>query len=207
MQKSLTLALLLAIALPLTAQRAAAQFSLIPYLGYNLSAGLDPEADDIDDRVGALLVGIGAEFDLPFQGGIALKVRPSVETYFLPGEEFEEFGLTVDVSQSRLQVNGDVIAEFSTAGTLAPYVGAGVAWSSYGFEVEGCFEDECETDDMSESGIGLNLLGGARFGSMGFGAPFIQARYTMLSIDFEDEDLDLNGLSVMGGLMIPLGAT
>lgn len=201
------LLLIALLATPLLADRAAAQVALIPYLGYNLSAGLDPEAEDEDDRAGAFLVGIGAEFGLPLQAPVAIKIRPSVEYMFLPGAKETEDDFSFEYSQSRLQVNGDVIAEFGGGGAVAPYAGAGVAWSSYNMEAKGCFDDECESEDDSESGIGFNVLGGVRLASLGFGAPFVQARYTILTIDPEGPgDVELNGISIMGGLVIPLGA-
>lgn len=104
MRKSLFLALLFALTLPFTAQKAQAQFTLMPYVGYNT-----------EDFFGAL-VGIGGEFDAPFAlGNLALAIQPGVEYVFVEGDG------TV------LQVDGNLVAKFGAPGaSIVPYAGAGL---------------------------------------------------------------------------------
>lgn len=104
MRKASALALLTALALPLTTNRAEAQFSFMPYLGYNT-----------EDFFG-FLVGVGAEFDAPFAlGNLALGIQPGVEYVFAEGDA------TV------LQIDGNVVAKFGAPGaSITPYAGAGL---------------------------------------------------------------------------------
>ena len=153
MRKSLLLALLLAIALPLTANRAEAQgFGFIPYIGYNLDAE-------------AFLVGVGAEFGNVFDlGNLAIGARPTIEYAFVD-------------NVTLLQINGDLIARFGAPGaSLVPYAGAGLAISMVSI-------DDCPDIpglDCSNTDFGLNALGGVEFpGALGFGSPFAQARLTL----------------------------
>ncbi len=185
MRKSFALALLFALALPFTAQKAQAQgFSLIPYLGYNLDAE-------------AFLVGIGTELEAPFSAGnLALAIRPSVEYLFT---DDINTGLGNDVGQNVLQINGDVIARLSASG-FEPYAGVGLAvvLVSTDFDCDGNSVCEDFEDDASGSDIGLNLVGGLEFpGAVGFGTPFAQARITLA---------DGTAISLLGGVSIPLGA-
>lgn len=227
MRKLCTLAAVLVALLLASAAPLQAQFSLIPYVGYNLTAGPDfdeiLETEDEDAKVGALLLGLGVEFALPLNLPVALSLRPSVEYYFLPGSSLslEVFGESFEasISQSRLQISGDVIADFGAPGTFSPYAGAGLAWSQYtvSAEFEECINGTCfsESDSESWSGIGANVLGGIRLAPLGFGTPFVQVRYTILNIevgpdpedDFFDERerVDFNGFSIMGGIAIPIG--
>ncbi|MEP0545314.1 MAG: hypothetical protein ABJF88_00115 [Rhodothermales bacterium] len=183
MRKSLLLALLVAFALPMTANRAEAQFSLIPYLGYNLDAE-------------SFLVGIGTELDAPFSAGnLALGIRPSIEYLFIGDENF---GFGSDVSVTALQINGDVIARLESA-SLNPFVGAGLAIlsQSFSFDCEGNPVCEAVEDEAGGTEVGLNIVGGLEFDSIGFGAPFVQGRLTLL---------DGSAISILGGFTIPLGA-
>lgn len=223
MKKLLILSFAILFALPFLASRTEAQISFVPYLGYNLSAGYDfgslPNSFNPDDRSGALLVGVGAELDLPIQGALNLKVRPAIEYYFLSGySESDSVGNVTEeysLSQSRLQVNADVLAEFVTAGNITPYVGAGLIWSNFGLEYkeEWCVGGACDTEGDSESvsSIGFNLLGGIKLSPLGFGTPFVEVGYQILKFSYDDadfgitEELDLSGLSFKVGLSIPLG--
>lgn len=177
MRKTLLLALLCAIALPMTANRVQAQFTLMPYLGYNIEDGF------------GFLVGIGGEFVAPFEiSNLDLSIAPSVEYVFT--EDFDGGGFVADVSTSYIQINGDVIAKFAPNGSIAPFAGAGLAY--------GIFSAESGGFDASSSDIGLNLLGGVSFpGAFGFAEPYVNGRLTLI---------DGSAISIIGGLRIPLGA-
>ena len=170
----------LALVAALAAPRADAQFSLIPYAGYNL------------DAEGAV-VGIGGEFAAPFSAGsLVLAIRPSVEYIFT---ETIENPLGDDISSTALQINGDVITRFAASGSIQPYAGAGLA--IYYFN-----QDEIDlgfgvTTGGSSTDIGLNILGGVEFpGVVGFGDPFVQGRLTLA---------DGSAIAILAGLSIPLG--
>lgn len=186
MRKPLFLALLCALALPLTADRAEAQFYLNPYAGYNLDAE-------------AFLIGIGSEFAAPFSAGqFELAIRPSVEYLFVGDNDFG----SDDVSTTALQINGDLITRFNAEG-FSPYAGAGLAIYSFSadFDCEntGAGQSFCEAaeDAASTTDIGINLLGGLEFpGALGIGTPFAQARLTLA---------DGSAISLLGGIAIPLG--
>jgi len=184
MRKLFLIALLFAFALPFTAQKAQAQFTLMPYLGYNLDAE-------------GFLVGIGGEFAAPFEiSNLILSVRPSVEYTFT--DSFGGIGIdSDDVSVTFIQINGDVIADFSTPGaTIAPFAGAGLAIVSTSVDIDGIDCDDFGLD-CSSTDFGLNLLGGVTFpGALGFGDPFAQGRLTLA---------DGSAISILGGLRIPLG--
>jgi len=197
---------------------AAAQISITPYIGYTLNAGFDTEFDDFDSDSEAQTEGaftIGLALDVPFTttGTMRLGFRPSFEYLFLSGvsESFTENGFSFEFSldQSRYQINGDVVAEFLNMGNVRPFVGAGVAFVSYSatFEVTGNFNGEqfSESDSASETAVGLNLLGGAVFGT-GRIAPMVLARFTLADPtpdEFEDESLG-NAFSIQAGVRINL---
>lgn len=180
MHRLYTLALLLAFALPLTATNAQAQFVLTPYAGFNLEDGY------------GFLVGIGGEFVAPFEiSNLDLSIAPSAEYVFTDFDGFSFF-----------QVNGDVIAKFAPSGSIAPFAGAGLAVGFSSFEGEdvdlGPFGGVIEGEDVSDTDIGLNLLGGVVFpGAFAFGDPYAQGRLTLIGGG--------NLLSLMAGLRIPLG--
>lgn len=176
MRKSLFLALLFAFALPFTAPKAQAQFTLIPYAGYNIEDGF------------GFLVGIGAEFVAPFElSNLDLSIAPSVEYVFT--EDFNSGFGDAEVSTSYIQVNGDVIAKFAPNGSIAPFAGAGLAYGIYSADANGF--------DASSSDIGLNLLGGVTFpGALAIGEPFVNGRLTLI---------DGSAISIIGGIRIPLG--
>lgn len=177
MRKSLLIALLFAFALPMTANRAEAQFTLIPYVGYNIEDGF------------GFLVGIGSEFVAPFEmNNLDLSIAPSIEYVFT--EDFSGGGIVSDISTSYIQINGDVIAKFAPNGSIAPFAGAGLAYGIYSAESNGF--------DASSSDIGVNLLGGVTFpGALAIGEPFVNGRLTLING---------SAISVIGGLRIPLGA-
>lgn len=184
MRKSLFLALLFALALPFTADRAQAQgFGLIPYVGYNLDAE-------------SFLVGIGGEFGSVFNlGTMAIGVRPTVEYLFV-----DDGGFGDEASATFLQINGDLITRFGTPGaSLVPFAGAGLAIVTVSYDADCDGNPVCEEflDEAGGSDIGLNVLGGVEFpGALGFGSPFVQGRLTLA---------DGSAISILGGLVIPLG--
>ena len=139
-----------------SAPRAEAQFSLMPYLGYNL------------DSEGGL-VGIGAEFAAPFSAGnLELAIRPSVEYVFV--EDIELFG--TEINTTLLQINADVVTRFSATPSFQPYAGAGLGILYASVESGG--------QSVSDTELGINVLGGLEFpGVLGFGDPFVQGRLTI----------------------------
>ena len=172
MKKLYTLTLLLV--LSFSANQVQAQFSLIPYAGYNTEDGL------------GFLVGIGAEFDAPFAlGNLTLGIQPGIEYVSTDLDGF-----------SYLQLDGNIIARFGAPGaSIVPYAGAGLAVAFLSFDAS---DDFPGADSASDTELGLNLLGGAIFsGALSFGDPFVQARFSMID--------NLDALSIMGGLRIPLG--
>ncbi|MEL6443384.1 MAG: outer membrane beta-barrel protein [Bacteroidota bacterium] len=178
--RKLFTALTLALCVSFAAPQAAAQFSIIPYIGYNTEAGFDEDGD----TTGGLLIGIGGEFKAPFElGNLDLSIRPSAEYVFLP-----DVG---DVSQSAFQISGDVIASFVGSSSVVPYAGVGITYVTLNLDING-FGAFADIDD-----VGLNLLGGAKFvGALGFGDPFVQGRFTLGGFD---------SLTISGGVAIPLG--
>lgn len=184
MRKASALALLIALALPFTAERAEAQgFGFVPYIGYNLDAE-------------AFLVGVGGEFANVFDlGNLSIGVRPTVEYLFVDDGGFGDASITF------LQINGDLITRFGAPGaSLVPYAGAGLAIVSVSYDADCDGDPFCEAfvDEAGATDIGLNVLGGVEFpGALGFGSPFVQGRLTLA---------DGSAISILGGLVIPLGA-
>ncbi len=160
----------------MTANRAEAQFSLLPYIGYNIEDGF------------GFLVGIGAEFVAPFDiNNLDLSIAPSVE--YVSTDDFNGGGATSNISTSYIQINGDVIAKFAPNGSIAPFAGAGLAYGIYSASSDGF--------DASSSDLGLNLLGGVSFpGALGFAEPYVNGRLTLING---------SAISIIGGLRIPLG--
>ena len=187
MRNALAFALLLALALSLTADRSEAQLALMPYIGLNTGES------DLGAIEGGFLLGIGAEFALPASTSLNLALRPSAEYQFV-----DIAGDVVDGSY--LQLNADGIIRFNGTPTISPFAGAGLAFGVISL-------DDGENDE-SESGIGLNLLGGAEFNTGGAFTPFAQARYTMINIEGEGSDFNAapEGFAIIGGLVIALGA-
>jgi opacity protein-like surface antigen len=170
----------LAFVAALAAPRADAQFSLIPYAGYNLEDGF------------GLLVGIGTEFVAPFElSNLDLAIRPSAEYHFVDDSALAGFG-----SFSYFQINGDVLARFSGSPSVAPYAGAGLALGISSVEFDNPFGGGSTSESNTE--IGINIFGGAEFpGLLGFGTPFAQGRFTL--VDPTDQ------ISILAGVSIPLG--
>jgi hypothetical protein len=192
----------LAIASLAIASAATAQIRFQPYVGYGFRPGVDLEESIAEDETvakGGIIVGLGVVVPvMPGALGFDLSVRPSVETVIIGGEEVG--GL--EFSQSALQANLDLLAQFAPPmSPFAPYAGVGAAFGSFSGDLE-------DTGDVSDTAFGANVLAGARFGG-GFIAPFVEARYTLMSISPEDEDgteIDPDN-SIGGGLSILAGAS
>ena len=193
-----------------------AQVRVLPYAGYALHAGFDMERVFSEprplDAAGGVLVGIGAEIPLlvgrfPF----ALKVRPTIETAFVPGttDAFEGFG-SVEVSQRFFQAGAEFVAEFAIPGApLIPFVGLGVSYARYAasFDERGDVEVVGPTE-VNAWALGPAVVGGLRFGS-GRVVPLVQTRYSFTnpspSFSGEADGSEIgNGFAVMAGASIGL---
>ena len=96
--------------------------------------------------------------------------------YFLPSDADAD-ALGVDLSAWEL--NGNLVLDIPAGGgAMAPYLGAGVNYSSRSISSGSRSE--------SFSDAGLNLLAGLRFASAG-PSPFLEGRYTMESGEFEGQ--------------------
>lgn len=206
---------------------AEAQVRLMPYGAFNTRAGFDPAAQTVTDRATGWLVGLGVEFNIPLSDPLDLKFRPSFEQFLgLPSAIYRttEGGVAEELrfSQSRYQVNADLIGEFGQTGFIRPFIGLGLGFSAMTEEWQ---EEYCDlngapncttvTGSYSGTGLGLNLLAGGRFRTIGFVAPFVQARLSALGIgfDYEVDDeawstvYDFTGFSLTAGVVIPLGGS
>jgi hypothetical protein len=209
----------LALASVMVASSASAQVRFLPYVGYTFGGGYDFEEFESTDEgedlpeTGGILVGVGAEFPVtPGFLPIGIKIRPSAEAAFLPGHEEGE----VEASQSLTQINLDVVGEFSPPmAPLAIFAGAGAAYAMYSGEASiDLGEGGTISQEIDDSAFGLNLFAGARFGG-GFITPFVQGRYTMLTLqpgednlpdgdEFPEENEISPGLSIHAGVSIGL---
>lgn len=168
------------LALLLALPTAQAQFSILPYAGYDL----DGEA---------VLIGLGAEVALPVVAPVALSVRPSAE-YLLPKD------LTIGdriFGQNISQINLDVIARLKAPG-IQPYAGAGLGVRL--IKLDTSDDDAVEgNQDVEETNFGANLVGGVAFGGFGPVRPYLEGRLAIGS--------SVGGGSVaavMGGLIVGL---
>ena len=190
---SLALCTLLLVA-PASAQT---EISITPYAGYNTTAGYNVDFEEAEDEEdyepptrGGFIVGLGATFTLPYGNAVDLKLRPAVETAFVPGNQYSESidgrDFEYTNSQRYLQFSGDLIAEFSGASpSIVPYAGGGITYMNYTYSQESTrpdFDGGTETESNSATGttFGINVLGGARFlDVVDFGTPFAQIRATI----------------------------
>lgn len=151
---------LLALLLGTGFSTAQAQFAVLPYVGYDL----DGEA---------VLIGLGAEFALPITAPVALSLRPSGE-YLLP-KDLDIGGRAF--GQNISQVNVDVIARLKAPG-IQPYGGVGVGIRL--IKLDTSDNDDVEgNQDVEETNVGANLLGGVLLGGIGPVQPFLQGRVTL----------------------------
>ena len=177
--KTLLSALLVGAA-ALVAPRATAQFSFVPYGGYNT-------------EIEGFMVGAGFEYALPIGESLSLGVRPTAEFH------------AIDIDEPLLdnfdyyQINADLVGRFTGSEAVAPYVGLGLALGLVSYEIGE--DNRGDTDSSTE--VGLNLLGGVEFpGVFRFGAPFAQARYTTVAPEAGDLVTYSSQLSVFGGFRI-----
>jgi len=115
--------------------------------GANLSWGADTD------------FGLGARVAFPIGGSVGQKGIKGLATfdYFFPdGFDFWE-------------ITGNGVYDISTSGSASPYVGAGLTFARSSVSVSGF--------SASNSEVGLNLLGGARFAPTGNVQPFVEARF------------------------------
>ena len=137
-----------------------AQFTLLPYAGYDFDAE-NP------------LVGLGAEFALPITAPVAFALRTSGEYMFT--RDLDIAGRLF--SQTIGQVNLDVIARLRSPG-VQPYGGAGVALRFVSLDTSD--DDDVEGDqDSASTNVGANLIGGVALGTFGPVRPFVQGRVTL----------------------------
>ncbi len=118
--------------------------------GANLSWG-----DDTD-------FGLGARVAFPIGGSVGQKGIKGLATfdYFFPGNDATFWEIT-----------GNGVYDISSSGSASPYVGAGLTFARGGTSSNLC------TTNCSNSEVGLNLLGGARFQPTGNVQPFVEARF------------------------------
>lgn len=139
---------LLVLAVALAAPRADAQFLFIPYGGFDF---------DFD----AALLGVAVEVPMPIAGlPVEVAVRPSAEYYFVG--DVDQFNRTL------VGINADLVASLSPPGSVGFFAGAGLGLAFASSDVPGA---------QTTSDFGLNLIGGAQFGT-GFATPFAQGRIT-----------------------------
>ena len=149
------------------------QTSLSPYVGYNSNAGSEDGS-----TAGGFLIGVGTIFEIPYEGSVSLRARPDISISFLSNNPSEND----EISQRNVNISGDFLVEFKDFGTsLRPYLGGGVSYSIYTFERVEVYEDvENEYNSYAGTGIGVSIIGGAKFpGVLNFATPFSQLRVTM----------------------------
>lgn len=142
----------------LTAVPASAQLGVIqigPRVGYDL----DWEA---------LSLGVDARAEMP---SLPVMLNVAADYYLL--EDFEGFGTSASQSLINISANALYIFGIDNA-AFTPYAGAGLAIMRYSVDVESGFGGSV---DLSSTDLGVNLLGGALFGS-GSLRPFVQAQLT-----------------------------
>ena len=153
---------LTALALVLLAAPASAQVAILPYGGYDLD-------------VGSPLYGLGVEVSVPVAAPVGVAVRLSGES--VVSKDFTRASdgrlFTEEVMQAGLEVIGTL-----GAGSLRPYVGVGLAATS--FKLDTADDDDVEGDqDVEGTDISANVVAGAVLGGFGPVAPFVQARGTL----------------------------
>ena len=141
-------------------------------------ASVDPQIGyDVD--VEELLIGGSVQFQVPGVAiaGVALRFSSGF-SYYLGGNGATFFVVDLD---TRYPFN---------AGAVQPYVGGGLFLRRVSVDV-------AMLGSISDTSVGLNLLGGAAFGSFGRIRPFAEGRLRVG---------DRSTLVLLGGLAIKLGA-
>lgn len=110
-------------------------------------------------------LGIGPRVLVPITAGeLQLHIVGSLD-YFFPDSG------TGGVDVTYFEVNGNVLLDIPLAeATVAPYAGAGLSYARSGVETP-------NRSAVFTSEVGLNILGGVRFGSGGL-SPFVEGRYS-----------------------------
>ena len=163
-----------------------AQISVGGHGGYNLDAFSENGPDE-----GAIFLGGQGRFHL---SGMPVVLNPGFD-YYLEGIN--------DVAV--FQFNGDVLFPFGVDNRVfTPYAGVGIAVTRVSFK-----PDEVILGNLLESeetDVGLNVVGGAEFGS-GSARPFVQARITLgKHLAFVNEDGDSGpGYALLAGILFRIG--
>lgn len=178
----------------------------------------DPEDDDGGDIAssrGGFVVGVGGSVALSEQESFNLRLRPSIEMTLISDQSESIDGeFTLGASQQYIQVSGDVVAHFERGSSFTPYAGGGLTYVSFSGELtaddlpDGVTEEEflnfidaedfgAEEGEVSESSIGLNLIGGIRLNkAVDFGVPYAQLRLSLVDPRADSlTDLDAPSLS------------
>lgn len=158
-------------------QRALACLTCVVFL---LIGSLEAHAQDtvieIGPRLGYDLGGDVEAFFVGAEGRIALaslpvQISPAFDFYFA------EENLTV------FQISANAIYEFSLDNpSFTPYAGAGIGFTRWSFDA-GVDDFFGSSLDVSTTETGINLLGGAVFEMDGGFKPFVQAQFTLSSVD------------------------
>ena len=178
----LTLTLLLGLGLT---QDADAQVKVGAHTGYNLDA---PSEDGVAE--GAFVLGGEARFRV---GSLPVELNPSA-SYHLTGLE----------NTSLWQFDANVLYPFGTANAVfTPYAGLGLGVTRISSETNLPVLGEVSRD---ETDYGLNLIGGATFGS-GAIQPFAQAKVTFGNhAAYPNDDGEGGaGYALTGGVLFRLG--
>jgi len=178
----------------------------------------DPEDDDGGDIAssrGGFVVGVGGSVALSEQESFNLRLRPSIEMTLISDQSESIDGeFTLGASQQYIQVSGDVVAHFKRGSSFTPYAGGGLTYVSFSGELtaddlpDRVTEEEflnfidaedfgTEEGEVSESSIGLNLIGGIRLNkAVDFGVPYAQLRLSLVDPRADSlTDLDAPSLS------------
>lgn len=134
------------------AAHAQATIELGPTVGYGFS-NLEAASVGADARIGL--------------GALPVALNPTFDYFFVEDTE--------NASTTLFQITGNAIYEFEIGAEqpFVPYAGAGVSYLRTSTEASG----GGVTVNASDSEVGLNLLGGAKF-NVGAIKPFAQVRYT-----------------------------
>jgi len=118
--------------------------------------------------------GVGPRVSLAIPAGdLGLSLVGSFD-YFFPSDADAD-ALGVDINYWEL--SGNLVLDIPVGeGSVGPYLGAGINYA----EASGSASGAGLTISASESEVGVNLLGGLRFGSAG-ASPFVEGRYSTAS--------------------------
>ena len=105
----------------------------------------------------SVLVGVGARLGFSFPAApVSVAFQPAVEVNLDSG--------------TYIQADANAVAELSAGGSIAPYAGLGLGVL-------------IPTEGGGDAELGLNVLGGVIFNTVGFIRPFVQGRYSTASVD------------------------